>query len=1046
MNNKKTTRFQGNSSRIIPCLIVFVVASMILRLTAPLNAQERNADSSLAKIEEKVARLFKDADIPGMSVIIIKDRQQWIKNFGWADLSQKTPVTPGTLFELGSCSKSFTALGVLLLEKKGLIALYNPVSKYLPWFYVTYQGKRHPITLRQLLHHTSGIPWSTLSRIPPGDSNDALQQAVKNIRGIPLDHKPGEQFQYATINYDIIGAVMEAVTGSSFEDFMEKQVFQPLGLTNTGIGVPKGHLPMASGYKIGFFSPRPYRAPVYRGNNPAGYVISNAHDMARWLKLQIGIIETPWKDMFQKTRQRDRTVPPNRYTLGSYAMGWEVSLNGDEKIFHDGQNPNYSAYAAFNINRQIGAVVLANSDSPYTTFIGETIMELLAGNEPGAYPPGPGLDKSASVISIIVGIYLLCVLVFWVFMGIDLVKARRQWKPFSWAKIGKLTGTTLAFLPFLLGIYILPRAMADFSWESAWVWSPISFHAAVILLLTAMAATYINCVFSLFFPQTNEYKKSIPMLILLSLLSGGANGVVIFLIAGSIYSEFELFYILYYFVLAFFVYILGTKVIQTKLIKITYDIVYDLRMKLIEKIFYTSYQKFEKLDRGRVYATLNDDTDRIGNAATVIVQLITGIITVTVGFTYLATISFWTTAVTLAVVLVIAVVYYVVSQSAQGDFEAVRDTRNVYMRLLNGLLDGFKELSLHFNKKREFKNDLEKICSEYRSKSRTALTKFVNAFIIGESFIIVVLGAVSFAIPKLLPGISAITIMSFIMVLLYLIGPFTYIFNSLPALMQIKVSWNRIKQFTNDVPANIDPEKLTTLESKKSIKVVEHLKAENLFFEYKNQNETKTANDNQTFTLGPIDLDIKKGEITFIIGGNGSGKTTLAKLLTGLYIPDNGTIQIDGQPVDNYQLGEYFSTVFSDYHLFEKLYNVDLTDKADTIENCLQMLQLDNKVSIIKNTFSTIDLSGGQRKRLALMQCYLEDFPIYLFDEIAADQDPEFRKFFYRDLLLRMKREGKIVIAITHDDHYFEVADRVIKMDMGKIEHIEKGTCYKVTT
>jgi len=722
---------------------------------------------------------------------------------------------------------------------------------------------------------------------------------------------------------------------------------------------------------------------------------------------------------------------------GFLCHGLGVSLNGDEKILHDGQNPNYSAYAAFSIHRQIGAVVLANSDSPYTTFIGDTIMELLAGKESGAYPPGAGLDKSASVISVILAIYLLCVLAFWVFMGADLVKGRRQWQPFSWGKMVKLTGATLAFLPFLLGVYILPRAMADFSWESAWVWSPISFHAAVILLLTAIAVTYINCVFSLLFPQTNEYKKSIPMLLLLSLLSGGANGVVIFLIAGSIYSEFELLYIVYYFVLAFFVYILGTKVIQTKLIKITYDIVYDLRMKLVEKIFYTSYQKFEKLDRGRVYATLNDDTDQIGNAANVIVQLITGIITVTGGFIYLAAISFWATAVTVSVILVIAVLYYAVSQSAQGYFEAARDTRNVYMRLLNGLLDGFKELSLHFNKKREYKNDLEKICSEYRSKSRTALTKFVNAFIIGESFIIVVLGAVSFAVPKLFPGISAITVMSFIMVLLYLIGPFTYIFNSLPGLMQIQVAWNRVKQFTNDVPANIDPGKITALQLQKSIKVVEHLKTENLFFEYKNQNKTKRANDNQTFALGPMDLDIKKGEITFIIGGNGSGKTTLAKLLTGLYIPDNGTIQINGQPVDNYQLGEYFSTVFSDYHLFEKLYNVDLTDKADTVKNYLQLLRLDKKVSINENFFSTIDLSGGQRKRLALMQCYLEDFPIYLFDEIAADQDPEFRKFFYRDLLLRMKREGKIVIAITHDDHYFDVADRVIKMDMGKVEYIE---------
>jgi cyclic peptide transporter len=271
--------------------------------------------------------------------------------------------------------------------------------------------------------------------------------------------------------------------------------------------------------------------------------------------------------------------------------------------------------------------------------------------------------------------------------------------------------------------------------------------------------------------------------------------------------------------------------------------------------------------------------------------------------------------------------------------------------------------------------------------------------------------------------------MSFIMILLYLIGPVNGILNSIPAIVQIRVAWNRVKTFEQDIPANIEPSTLKKIQAKPG--PVENIKAQNIEFEYEAENEE------EKFKVGPLDFEAKKGEITFIIGGNGSGKTTLAMLLTGLYKPDAGEVDIEGADKLDGRLGEYFSTVFSGYHLFDKLYDVDLKDRQKQAEEYLKMLRLDDKVDIEDNAFTTIELSGGQRKRLALLQCYLEGSPIYLFDEVAADQDPEFRKFFYRDLLQRMKKEGKIVIAITHDDHYFDVADKIIKMDMGKIEKVD---------
>jgi ABC-type siderophore export system fused ATPase/permease subunit len=179
---------------------------------------------------------------------------------------------------------------------------------------------------------------------------------------------------------------------------------------------------------------------------------------------------------------------------------------------------------------------------------------------------------------------------------------------------------------------------------------------------------------------------------------------------------------------------------------------------------------------------------------------------------------------------------------------------------------------------------------------------------------------------------------------------------------------------------------------------------------------------------------VAKGEILFIIGANGSGKTTLGKLITGLYEPDRGKFRVNGRVVQPALMGEYFSAVFTPIHLFERLYSIDVEANKETAAKYLKVLNLENKVELKNNNYSTINLSGGQRKRLALLQCYLEDSPIFIFDEWAADQDPSYRNFFYRTLLPAMKSMGKIVIAITHDDHYFDVADKVLKMENGKLE------------
>jgi putative pyoverdin transport system ATP-binding/permease protein len=195
--------------------------------------------------------------------------------------------------------------------------------------------------------------------------------------------------------------------------------------------------------------------------------------------------------------------------------------------------------------------------------------------------------------------------------------------------------------------------------------------------------------------------------------------------------------------------------------------------------------------------------------------------------------------------------------------------------------------------------------------------------------------------------------------------------------------------------------------------------------------------DENGFALGPISLSLQPGELLFIIGGNGSGKSTLAKLITGLYAPQSGSIELNGKPVtqDNVEwYRQHFSAVFSDFYLFDSYLGFDRDTLDAEVADYLKQLQLSHKVSVKDGVLSTTNLSQGQRKRLALLETYLENRPVYIFDEWASDQEPKFRELFYKQMLPELKRQNKIVIVITHDDRYFHLADHVIKLDYGKIE------------
>ncbi|MCP4218885.1 MAG: serine hydrolase, partial [bacterium] len=735
-------------------------------------AGEKNAPLSLSDIDKRIRKLLKKGNIPGAVIVTVRQGEELIRTYGYAD-GVKTEPTADTLFQLGPCSQPFTALAALQLEKEGRIRLDEPVSTYLPGFKMSIKQQAYPITLRQLLLQTGGIPENTISCIREGNGKDALQQAVNNLAGRELSAIPGTRFIDTPINYTIIGAVIEKVTGMTFEDYLQKQVLKPLGLENTYAGRNETSTHSAVGHKIGFFSARSYQPPEFRGYNPSTFFISNGNDMARWLKLQLGLMQSPFGELIQKSCEADLTTPPSPLTLGNNAMGRHVFQENGGRIVQAGSTPNFSAYMAFNPSTKTAVAVLANSNSAMTTVLGKIVLRTLNGekNIPAALPPA-SFDKYVSLLSIIMMGCLLLVLAYLVVVIMGIVKGVRSYSPVTGRKILSMIGGIIVCLPFVLGIYLLPRALMNgIPWSIAAVWTSIGFPAAALLFLITLGTALLVSFFSLLFPHENKLKNSAAYIITLSALSGIGNSTMLFIIINSFASSIPLKYMVYYFCLALYMYVVTFKVVQSRLVVITNDLVYDFRMGMIDKVFSTIFQRFEKIDSGRIYSTLNNDTLVIGNSPSSVLGLIVAIVIALSSFVYLSTIAFLPTVLTLLVTVSITILYSFVSQKANILLEGARDTQNVFLRLLEGIIKGYKELNLHAAVRSEYRKEMHDTCNTHRTWRNRAFIKLINASLVAESQIFIQMGIITCGYTVMFSDIDAYSLLSFVMVLLYMIGP-----------------------------------------------------------------------------------------------------------------------------------------------------------------------------------------------------------------------------------------------------------------------------------
>ncbi|ASZ13679.1 cyclic peptide export ABC transporter [Chitinophaga pendula] len=1008
-------------ANIIRCLfiVIFLLKSMCSWAQVP-----QLSDFNSERLTKDIHKLMRQGKIPGLTLVLIKDSNTVTKHMGVIDINSQVPVSGETIFQTDAASGPFVGFLVDKLANAGTLDLKKKISDYLPWFQITYKERRVDITLEQLLYHTSGISPKVLLPAPEIDRTVTPEELIKDAAGVTLDNPPGTVYKPAKFNYDLLILVIEKVTGKSYATNLREKIFADLAMNNTTVGDP-GKGQVAGEHKIGFFSPRPYHAPAFNGENVVPALFTTADDLGKWVLFQMRHYSKSPFDGIKGVQGGTAYANTNNSTTG--AMGWDITLQADgEKRSASYTGPSSGAYIAFSPGRKNGVIVLANSNSKYTAAVGERYLNYLSGGSlEGGVHTEEDSDGFYSMISIVVGLFVAGILFFIGSILYDIKCGARTLKGRPIQILGKLLLALVIMVPFVYGLYLLPSATAN-DWNKMIIWSPISFIATVSLMGALLGLSYVAYGLNVCFIQKSKFKQILPMILVLSMFSGVANIIVITLISNAFTAGVELSHMVYYYVLAIAVYLLGRRFVQISLTKYSMEVVYELRTQLVNKIFATSYQKFEAIDRGRVYTSLNNDIFQISSTANTVVVFFGGIFTIVGGFVYLTLLAFWSTILIISVFSIMAVIYYFVTESTTKYFERSRDSENVFMRFVNGMIDGYKEISLHRNKKFEYKSDLAASAQKFRDNMTIANLRYVDVFLVGESLLVVLLGFVVFALPFFFKEIQVEQITGFVIILLYVIAPIENVLGAIPGFIQLKISRKRIAQFLSEIPANLSEEEVP--EQGHLPQKVETIRAEGIIFRYKNNDEPNP------FTVGPVNLEIKSGEILFIIGGNGSGKTTLSKLLTGLYEADEGHFYINDKPVYFFQLSEHFSASFSPAFLFEKLYNINVEEKREEMKKYLKILHLEDKVKIEGNKYSTIKLSGGQVKRLALLQCYLEDYPIYLFDEWAADQDPEYRNFFYRTLLPDMRAKGKIVIAITHDDHYFDVADKVLKMKQGKLE------------
>ena len=483
----------------------------------------------------------------------------------------------------------------------------------------------------------------------------------------------------------------------------------------------------------------------------------------------------------------------------------------------------------------------------------------------------------------------------------------------------------------------------------------------------------------------------------------------------------------------FVILLAGFVILQYKILNKGWDTAEKIsdgfRKRLSSKILSADLAALEKIGDREIYERLTQETAYISQSAGFLIPSLQTIILMFFVVIYLAIIFPIGMAVFTVLILVGFYYYRRESRTMIRLFERATKSEVRFYGFLNDILKGIKELKLFKNRKTEFLSDVKSTSSFLRKLKQKSLSEYADLSIYSQAFFFLVVGITVFIIPKFNPA-SIPSIIKLVTTTFFVMGPVIGILFIIPMIEKMDLSL----EFLQSLEKKLDAisEKVETKDEKTLTGDFEKITVNGLTFDYNDPN-------NGEFKITPVNLEINKGEVVFFVGGNGSGKTTLLKVISSLYKKTGGNITLNNIAVNVENLDEYrnyFSAIFSDFHLFAKLYGFSNPNKHK-IRELLEIMRIENKTTFNNDSFSSLNLSTGQKKRLALVVSLLEDKPIMIFDEWAAEQDQHFREYFYDNILAELKLKGKTVLVVSHDERYFGIADKVVKMDFGKVTEVK---------
>jgi cyclic peptide transporter len=488
----------------------------------------------------------------------------------------------------------------------------------------------------------------------------------------------------------------------------------------------------------------------------------------------------------------------------------------------------------------------------------------------------------------------------------------------------------------------------------------------------------------------------------------------------------------YYFGLMALAYV-SKRIFQQYLIRYTNGMLYAFEMHLLSQIRDTTFDAFSTFDTSKIYTAMTD-IKVISQVPRYFIDITNNTVVALICFGYLFFVSVPGALVIMACCGALLVFYYWKNRGVMKLLQASRELDNGYFTMVSDLIQGFREFRMDTLKRKVlFEDYFARNRKEARSLEIEAAYVYMNNELLGNFGWFGLLGVVIFIVPWM-SGTSITGITAFVVTLLYLVGPVNMLIGSLPFVSRIKVAIDRVEEVGQDLSRHRDQAGTAHPETIRDTGPLEHIELRQVCFRHQSAGP-------EDFLLGPLQVDLRRHEIIFVTGDNGSGKSTFLHLLCGLLEPTEGHLLVNGKSLPYGQMGAYQNrvcTVFSEGYILRHPYNgVAASRDEDEFHRYLDLLKLPDKL-FAGASVRAAKLSRGQQKRLALILAVMENKELLILDEWAAEQDPTFRAYFYRVLIPYLHKMGKTVVAVTHDDAYFDCATRILHFSRGRLAGTEK--------